>query len=329
MQNEQKEKHDPKLEKSFDKINERYEQFLQLQSEEAKGKLVLEVVKAVYSYKKYEGYFDYKIEDPINEKMLELINLSITNFPDDCKKYESPIEFSKYVWAGLNKYVFNKSAKYKSGEISDYYYRKVRKLQIFEKDYMNINGEEPNYAKPEVMNWFCEHTGFSEKEINKIKERTTPHIFLDKNINEGDEGNEKKPLVDTIEDKCNTPAKDLYENLSDSEEKIMHIEAFWNKKVQNKPELRKRISMLFTWFILTDLPGKFDHDVLQEWMFQFEIFDKEMVKKYFSGGYRESFEQKDIAAELGISADYANKLLKERFLDQIKEKYKAGNWQEE
>lgn len=329
MQNEQNERHISKLEKCFDKINERYDQYLKFQTEETCQRLITEVVKTVYEYPKFKAQlYNAEIENDLNGDMLRLINNSIKSFSEFCKQNTVTVKFSQYVWDGLKKYVF-KNAHYESKSINltDYFIRKMRALEKFEDYYWKCNGAEPNYTNPEVLQIAQNMTGLTEEQILKIHNiNRYSFVSLNKTFESDDD---EYSLENMIKDENHISVEEIYENLESSKDLVLFIEAFWKRRTKNNPERRIQISKLFTWNFLKDSITRIDQNIQQEWMQQFEIFDKEMVKKYFSGGYRESFDQKDIAAELGISADYANKLLKERFLNQIKEKYKAGNWQEE
>ena len=247
-------------------------------------------------------------------EIMETIKSSIKSYNSNTSK----ISYSQYIYTSLRDYAFIKKT---SGDVehqNDYHIteklkKKVKYIKKFIEDFQQLHCREVHSSDVKVVAWISRQSGYSENEVKLIID------YL----------NQSKFSINATRDDDEYAGYELSDNSEENKELqkqyillyINKAEELWNKK--KKADIKKRISVLFTWKILDEcciLSEDDLFDLLSD--NSHKIIDKRLLKDFMDGKYTDDFSQTRIAKELKISETLATKTIKERFLDILEENLK-------
>lgn len=247
-------------------------------------------------------------------EIMETIKSSIKSYNSNTSK----ISYSQYIYTSLRDYAFIKKT---SGDVenqNDYHIteklkKKVKYIKKIIEDFQQLHCREVHSSDVKVVAWISRQSGYSENEVKLIIDYLNQSKF---SINATGDDDEYAGYEVSDNSEENKELQKQYILLY-----INKAEELWNKK--KKANIKKRISVLFTWKILSECCVLSEDDLFNLLSDNsHKIIDKRLLKDFMDGKYTDDFSQKRIAKELKISKDLATKTLKERFLDILEENLK-------
>lgn len=247
-------------------------------------------------------------------EIMETIKSSIKSYNSNTSK----ISYSQYIYTSLRDYAFIKKT---SGDVenqNDYHIteklkKKVKYIKKLIEDFQQLHCREVHSSDVKVVAWISRQSGYSENEVKLIID------YL----------NQSKFSINATRDDDEYAGYEVSDNSEENKELqkqyillyINKAEELWNKK--KEAYIKKRISVLFTWKILSECCVLSEDDLFGLLSDNsHKIIDKRLLKDFMDGKYTDDFSQKRIAKELKITETLATKTIKERFLDILEKNLK-------
>ena len=259
-----------------------------------------------------EAIYEYYLKK-IGKKRVMKAECGICNRVNAClKTYETykkrdVVPFSRFVIFDINHYAIPKTTNDDS-DFKEGIRNKIHKFEKFINLYKQENYKEPNFANKTVLHWFMKQLKWTEKQLKRIIYYSrVKNVSLDAPLGEENDN--------TLESTIQNPNDPSTDNELWLKVEIELYQEVW--ELEKKEINRQRISSLVTWHFLKHLSYKDRSCVTKDFLLQYDIFDKEILARYFNGGWQnDSFLQKDIANMLNIKPDRANKILND-FLKEV------------
>lgn len=247
----------------------------------------------------------------LNEYTLEIVEM-VNNCIDTGLKSQNLSDFCRYVFGAIKKilpyeeFKKNLSDKNPSLKIGDKKTAQLNKIQKLRRFY----NSRDIYDENEINRKLCLDLILSEKQLQEL-------LVLEKgvasNIINQNEG-EEQSVFENYADTKFLPHEKNVENFSVLEEVLSKAETQWSKTND------KMLSELFTVKFLKDIERGFFNGILdanvKDFLLRFTIFNKEIVKSFFSDLDYQLSKENEIAKKGGVGKSAASMKIK-RFLQEV------------